>query len=65
MSDAIAYAAPISLFLVHIANFIGGELYGRVTGVPWGMAFPAVDDLPRLAAQGRHGPRSLNIGRNT
>lgn len=51
MSDAIACAAPIGLFLVRIANFINGELYGRVTDVPWGMVFPAGGDLPRHPSQ--------------
>ena len=51
MSDAIACAAPIGLFLVRIANFINGELYGRVTDVPWGMVFPGGGDLPRHPSQ--------------
>ncbi len=51
MSDAIACAAPIGLFLVRIANFINGELYGRVTDAPWGMVFPGGDDLPRHPSQ--------------
>ena len=51
MSDAIACAAPIGLFLVRIANFINGELYGRVTDAPWGMVFPGGGDLPRHPSQ--------------
>ena len=39
-SDAISCSAPIGLFSVRIANFINGELYGRVTNMSWGMIFP-------------------------
>ncbi len=40
--DVCAAAVPIGLFFGRIANFINGELYGRVTDVSWGMVFPAV-----------------------
>ena len=50
-SDAIACAAPIGLFAVRIANFINGELYGRVTNVPWGMVFPLGGPEPRHPSQ--------------
>ncbi len=40
MGDLIACAAPIGLFFGRIANFVNGELWGRVTDVPWAMAFP-------------------------
>jgi phosphatidylglycerol:prolipoprotein diacylglycerol transferase len=32
--------APIGLFFGRCANFINGELYGRMTKVPWAMQFP-------------------------
>lgn len=51
VSDAVACAAPIGLFLVRVANFINGELYGRVTDVPWGMVFPGGGPLPRHPSQ--------------
>lgn len=38
--DVIAPAVPIGLFFGRIANFINGELFGRVTDVPWAMVFP-------------------------
>lgn len=50
-SDLIACAAPIGLFLGRIANFINGELYGRVTDVPWAMAFPRGGPVPRHPSQ--------------
>ena len=39
LGDLIASAAPIGLFFGRIANFINGELWGRVTHVPWGTVF--------------------------
>lgn len=38
--DFIAPFVPLGLLFGRIGNFIGGELYGRVTNVPWGMQFP-------------------------
>ncbi|MCP5369315.1 MAG: prolipoprotein diacylglyceryl transferase [Rickettsiaceae bacterium] len=49
--DLIATATPIALFLGRIANFINGELYGRVTHLPWAMIFPHSDMLPRHPSQ--------------
>jgi phosphatidylglycerol:prolipoprotein diacylglycerol transferase len=43
--------APIGLGLGRIGNFINGELYGRVTQVPWGMIFPRGGPLPRHPSQ--------------
>ena len=39
LGDLVAPCAPIGLFFGRIANFINGELWGRETGVPWGMVF--------------------------
>ncbi|WP_346837765.1 prolipoprotein diacylglyceryl transferase [Microbulbifer sp. SAOS-129_SWC] len=38
--DFVAPLVPIGLGLGRIGNFIGGELWGRPTDVPWGMVFP-------------------------
>jgi len=51
VSDTLACAAPLGLFAVRIANFINGELYGRVSDVPWGMVFPGGGPLPRHPSQ--------------
>lgn len=40
LGDLVAVAAPIGLFFGRIANFINGELYGKVTDVPWAVEFP-------------------------
>ena len=37
--DLLAVHTPIALGLVRVANFINGELYGRITDVPWAMVF--------------------------
>ncbi len=43
LGDVACAAAPIGIFLVRIANFINGELYGRPTDAPWAMRFPDYD----------------------
>ncbi len=43
--------APIGLCLGRIANFINGELYGRVANVPWAMQFPKELLEPANAAE--------------
>ena len=49
--DAVALAAPAGLFLGRLANFINGELWGRVTDVPWAMVFPNGGPEPRHPSQ--------------
>ena len=34
-----------------LANFINGELWGRVTDAPWGVVFPGAGALPRHPSQ--------------
>lgn len=56
LGDLIASAAPPGLFLVRIANFINGELWGKPTTVPWAVIFPRSADpgmpvLPRHPSQ--------------
>ncbi|WP_417317416.1 prolipoprotein diacylglyceryl transferase [Emcibacter sp.] len=50
-ADLVACVAPIGLFLGRIANFINGELFGRVTDAPIGMVFPNGGPLPRHPSQ--------------
>jgi len=40
LADLVASAAPVGLFFGRIANFINGELWGRVSNVPWAVIFP-------------------------
>jgi len=53
VGDLIAPAVPIGLFFGRIANFINGELWGKVTTLPWGVIFPnpAAGPLPRHPSQ--------------
>ncbi|MBP6014792.1 MAG: prolipoprotein diacylglyceryl transferase [Alphaproteobacteria bacterium] len=41
LGDLVAVAVPIGLFTGRMANFINGELWGRVSDVPWAMVFPS------------------------
>ncbi len=51
LADMGALGAPPGLFFGRIGNFINGELYGRVTDVPWGMVFPGGGPQPRHPSQ--------------
>lgn len=49
--DYVAVGVPMGMLLGRLANFINGELWGRVTDVPWAMVFPGAGDLPRHPSQ--------------
>ena len=57
VGDGLCVVAPIGIGLVRIANFINGELYGRVAnGVSWAMKFPTslyedLKDQPEMLDQ--------------
>ena len=51
LADILAIAATIGLGLGRIGNFINGELWGRVTTLPWGVVFPAAGPQPRHPSQ--------------
>jgi phosphatidylglycerol:prolipoprotein diacylglycerol transferase len=51
MADIVALTIPVGLGLGRLGNFINGELYGRVTDVPWGVVFPSGGNLPRHPSQ--------------
>ncbi|MCC6504223.1 MAG: Prolipoprotein diacylglyceryl transferase [Alphaproteobacteria bacterium ADurb.BinA280] len=38
--DFVAPLIPTGLLSVRLGNFVGGELWGRTTDVPWAMIFP-------------------------
>ena len=50
-SDIVACVAPIGLFLGRIANFINGELYGKISTLPWAVIFPAGGNIARHPSQ--------------
>ncbi len=52
--DYIAVSVPFGMLFGRLANFVNGELWGRVAGpdVPWAMVFPdAPDQLARHPSQ--------------
>lgn len=51
LMDFLAPLVPPGLCLGRIGNFINGELWGRVTTLPWGMVFPQAGPLPRHPTQ--------------
>jgi phosphatidylglycerol:prolipoprotein diacylglycerol transferase len=40
LADFVVPAIPAGYFFGRLGNFLNGELYGRATGVSWGMYFP-------------------------
>lgn len=40
IGDTLVCGAPLGIFLGRIANFVNGELFGRVTNSSWAMKFP-------------------------
>lgn len=49
--DLAAVTVPVGLGLGRLANFIRGELFGRVSDVSWAMVFPDGGPLPRHPSQ--------------
>ncbi len=49
--DLAASVTPVGLFFGRIANFVNGELWGRVSDVPWAMVFPDAGPQPRHPSQ--------------
>lgn len=54
LMDLSAAVVPFGLFFGRIANFINGEIYGRLTSMPWGVEFPQRVLLPGHAPGPRH-----------
>lgn len=52
LMDFVAPLVPLGLAAGRLGNFINGELWGRVTDLPWGMVFPqSGSTLPRHPSQ--------------
>ena len=52
IGDFVAPLVPLGLAAGRLGNFINGELWGRVSSVPWAMVFPGSQDgLPRHPSQ--------------
>ena len=64
VSDSLTLGAGFGIFAVRVANFINGELYGRIASpdVPWAMRFPTDPVAQRLLGVGRvHGMRAREL----
>jgi phosphatidylglycerol:prolipoprotein diacylglycerol transferase len=51
LTDFVAPLIPLGLAAGRLGNFINGELWGRVTTVPWGMVFRGAGPDPRHPSQ--------------
>ncbi|BEU99295.1 prolipoprotein diacylglyceryl transferase [Novosphingobium olei] len=51
--DYMAVCVPFGLFFGRCANFVNGELWGRITtpDIPWAMVFPGGGPMPRHPSQ--------------
>jgi phosphatidylglycerol:prolipoprotein diacylglycerol transferase len=57
IADIAVIPLGFALFLGRIGNFINGELYGRVTSVPWAVKFPNAEGY-------RHPSQIYEAGKN-
>jgi len=51
IADIVSCVAPIGIFFGRIANFINGELYGKISSLPWSVIFPSAGNLSRHPSQ--------------
>jgi len=51
VTDFLAPLVPLGLGAGRIGNFINGELWGRISDLPWAMVFPSGGPLPRHPSQ--------------
>ncbi len=56
LSDILVTSGTLGIFFGRIANFINGELWGKITTVPWAVIFPksAPPDTPVALIPPRH-----------
>lgn len=53
VADYVAVCVPFGMMFGRLANFVNGELWGRITDdtVPWAMVFPGAGPFPRHPSQ--------------
>ncbi|HZP60759.1 MAG TPA: prolipoprotein diacylglyceryl transferase [Opitutaceae bacterium] len=64
LGDLIVTVAPAGLFFGRLANFINGELWGKISYVPWAVIFPlsAPPDTPVAKIAPRHPSQLYEAG---
>lgn len=64
LGDLIVSVAPAGLFFGRIANFINGELWGKISSVPWAVIFPlsAPSGIPFAQIPPRHPSQLYEAG---
>jgi phosphatidylglycerol:prolipoprotein diacylglycerol transferase len=64
LGDLVTTTAPAGLLFGRIANFINGELWGRISVVPWAVIFPrsADPDTPLAHIPPRHPSQLYEAG---
>ena len=50
-ADIVCCVAPIGIFFGRIANFINGELVGKISNLHLAVIFPNIDNIPRHPSQ--------------
>ena len=50
-ADIVSCVAPIGIFLGRVSNFINGELYGKISTLPWAIIFPSGGSMARHPSQ--------------
>ena len=51
LADILVLSSCCGLFFGRMGNFINGELWGRITDLPWAMVFPGAGPYPRHPSQ--------------
>ncbi|MDR0595435.1 MAG: prolipoprotein diacylglyceryl transferase [Puniceicoccales bacterium] len=63
LGDICSSIAPLGLFLGRIANFVNGELYGKISHVPWAIIFPqSAPEMPMIDEIAPRHPSQLYEG---
>lgn len=64
LADLVASTAPAGILFGRIANFVNGELWGRVSTVPWAVIFPrsAEPGTPLASIPPRHPSQLYEAG---
>ena len=64
LADLIVSVAPLGLFFGRVANFVNGELWGKISVVPWAVIFPlsAPEGTPVSQIPPRHPSQLYEAG---